>query len=133
MSQDNPYQSPRAADSTDQTPLNETVRDILALKREDICAYAWCALLAGGCIAPETWMVATAFIASTLCLVMYLVTSAPKYAERSNLHQGVKAFGRVSNGLMAMIHVVVISGRVFYLLVGKAGPLAFLSNSAPFG
>src|SRR5690606_10482009 len=115
MSNNNPYESPSTANTSQQPVKSSNLREMLGLTKEDLWAYVGLALLVVGCFVPKVWMVAAAFVVSTLCLVAYLVTSAPKYSGRSNLHPGVKVYGMVNNALLVVIHVAVIAARIAYL------------------
>ncbi len=117
MSNNNPYESPHAADDSDQPVLTDNLREMLGLTKEDLWAYVGLALLVAGCFAGEVWMVAALFAVSTLCLVAYVVTSAPKFSRRSNLHPGVKIYGKVGNVVLVVLQLVVIGARVWYLWV----------------
>lgn len=115
MSDNNPYESPHETGTTEHPVKANNVREMLGLTKEDIWAYLDLALLVAGCFASEVWMVATAFFLATICLVAYLVTSAPKLSKRSDLHPGIKVYGMVNNALLVVIHVVVIAARIAYL------------------
>lgn len=115
VSNNNPYESPEAADHPLQPVRTNNTRELFGLTKEDLWAYVGWVLLVAGCFAPKVWMVAVLFVLSTLCIVVHLVTTIPKLSRRSNMHAGLKVYGIINEVCVVLMQIAVIAGRVIYL------------------